>query len=514
MRRATDAQIIEQFLTDESNDFYAEGIAEVVYPECEDDVAALLAEATAADMPVTVSGGGTGLAGGRCAVHGGIVMAMDHMLGPEAADAEPVMVEHLGTEYTVALDREGLRARCPVAITLEALERLLAPELLFPPSPTEMTAMLGGAVACNASGARSFTWGKVHDWVQGLRIVLPDGDLLVLERGQVMADGRDFTVTTESGRELRFSAPSYQMPAVKNAAGLFARDGMDLVDLFVGCEGILGVITEVEVRLTERPEFASDIAFFDTDDGALRHVEALRKAREEGLPVISIEYFNHNSLRFMQDQPHVEPQYRSAIFSELDVSDPQALEGLEAVFEESGPVDDWFADSEREMRAQRELRHSLPEGVNTYLRQRGSHKLCTDFATPREGFEQMLEAYRAAGDRFEQAAGRDGHFWVLFGHVGDYHLHVDYLIDTPEGFEVALREYAGLAQLAVSLGGTVTAEHGVGKKLMPVNGRRVPYLELMYGREGLEEIAAVKRALDPARILNLGNMVPREYLES
>ncbi len=513
MRRTNDPQVLEQFRTDESNDFYARGIAEVVYPESEDDVAQVLQEATASGTPVTVSGGGTGLTGGRCAVHGGIVLAMDRMLSPSSLDAEPVTIEHLGTEYTVALDRGALRARCPVAITLEALDRLLAPDLLFPPSPTEMTAMLGGAVACNASGARSYTWGKVHDWVEGLRVVLPDGDRLVLQRGQVRAQGRQFTVTTDSGRELRFSAPSYDMPAVKNAAGLFARDDMDLVDLFVGCEGILGVITEVLVRVTARPEFASDLAFFAAEEAALAHVEALREARAAGLPVISIEYFDHNSLRFMQDHPQVEERYRAAVFCELDVSEPEALEGLGAVLERTEPLADWFADTERDMQAQRELRHALPEGVNSYLRARGSHKLCTDFAVPRAGFSTMLAAYRAAGERFQRAAHRDGHFYVLFGHIGDYHLHVDYLIDTPAEFELALQEYAGLAQLAVSLGGTVTAEHGVGKKVMPVNGRRVPYLELMYGREGLSEIAAVKKALDPACILNLGNMVPLEYLQ-
>ena len=85
-------------------------------------------------------------------------------------------------------------------------------------------------------------------------------------------------------------------------------------------------------------------------------------------------------------------------------------------------------------------------------------------------------------------------------------------MDSEEEFEIVLAEYAGLAALAVKLGGTVTAEHGVGKKLMPVDGERVPYLQLMYGSEGLEEIAATKRALDPAGILNLGNMVPRELL--
>jgi D-lactate dehydrogenase (cytochrome) len=512
MRRATDPDIIEQFLTDESNDFYAQGVAEVVYPECEDDVAQVLAEATSSRTPVTVSAAGTGLAGGRCAVHGGIVMAMDFMREPLPHSPERVTIEHLGIECAVYLDRAAKLAHCPVAITLEALDELLAPDLLFPASPTEMTAMLGGAVACNASGARSYTWGKVHDWVEGLRVVLPDGDRLALQRGEVMADVRDFSVTTEGGRELRFCAPSYDMPAVKNAAGLYAADGMDLVDLFVGCEGILGVITEVQVRLTDRPPFASDIAFFDTDNGALVHVEALRRARENGLPVISLEYFDRNSLRFMQDRPHVPAGCGSAIFIELDVSDPDALDTLAEVFDQSEPLDDWFADAERDMSEHRALRHSLPEGVNTYLRQRGSHKLCTDFATPPDTFREMLDAYRSAGDRFEEAAARDGLFWVLFGHIGDYHLHMDFLIDSDEEFEIVLREYAGLAALAVKLGGTVTAEHGLGKKLMPVGGERVPYLQLMYGREGLEEIAATKRALDPAGILNLGNMVPREYL--
>ncbi len=512
MRRSNDPDVIEQFQTDESNDFYAEGVAEVVYPECEDDVAQVMAEATASGTPVTVSGGGTGLAGGRCAVLGGIVMAMDFMREPLPHSGERVTIEHLGIECAVYLDRDAKLAHCPVAITLEALDELLAPDLLFPASPTEMTAMFGGAVACNASGARSYTWGKVATWVEGLRVVLPDGDRIALQRGEVMADGREFCVTTEGGRELHFSAPAYGMPAVKNAAGLHAADGMDLVDLFVGCEGILGVITEVQVRLTDRPEFASDIAFFDTDDGALVHVEALRKARENGLPVISLEYFDRNSLRFMQDRPQVPDGCGSAVFIELDVSDPEALEGLADVFDESEPLADWFADTERDMAEHRALRHSLPEGVNTYLRQRGSHKLCTDFATPPETFGEMLAAYRAAGDRFERMAGRDGLFWVLFAHIGDYHLHMDFFVDTDEEFEAARREYAALAELAVKLGGTVTAEHGVGKKLMPLDGELVPYLQLMYGREGLEEIASTKRALDPADILNLGNMVPRGYL--
>lgn len=509
MRRSSEPEVIGRYAADESNTFFAEGVTEVVFPESAHDVAEVLREANVTGTPVTVSGGGTGLTGARVATCGGIIMTMELMA--QEADRpgfEPVSIAHEGREYTVALDREARLAWCPPAITLEALERLLAPELLFPPAPTEQSAMLGGAVAENASGARTFRYGATRDWVEALEIVLPTGEFLRVRRGDVTAEGRTLRFASEDGARHEVIVPSYTMPATKNAAGLFAADGMDLVDLFVGSEGILGVVTAVLLRLTERPTLFSDTAFFAGEAEALAHADRLRAAAAAGVPIVSIEFYDEGALRFMADQSQVRPEHHAAIFTELAADDESAVETLAAIIEESAPLDDWFADNDRDREAQRDFRHALPENVNTFLRAHGTDKLCTDYAVPAPSFPAMMAAYHQALDAFLEVTGRPEASAVLFGHIGDYHLHLDFLpADTDEEDE-AMQQYIFLARTAIDLGGTITAEHGVGKKTLPIGGRRVPYLELMYGPEGLAEIAATKRALDPAGILNRGNMLP------
>ncbi len=509
MRRSTEAEIIEQYADDESNTFFAQGVEAVVFPESADDVAQVLREAGDAGTPVTVSGGGTGLTGARVATCGGVIMTMELMAHESGHEGfEPVTVEHQGLRYTVMLDRDRLLAWCPPAITLDALDALLAPDLLFPPAPTEQSAMLGGAVAENASGARSFMHGATRRWIEALEVVLPTGELLRLRRGQVVADGRTLRFASEAGIEHEVTAPSYQMPQTKNAAGLFAADGMDLVDLFVGSEGILGVITAVLIRVTPRPTLFSDTAFFATEEAAVAHADALRQAAAEGVPIVSIEYYDSGALRFMSEQPQVKPEHQAAIFTELAADDFDAVEVVAEIIERSEPLDDWFADSNRELEAQRTFRHALPESVNTWLRQHGTDKLCTDYAVPAEAFGRMMDAYRASSEAFLEVTARPEASAVLFGHMGDHHLHVDFLPADDSEQTAAMAEYIHLARTAIGLGGTITAEHGVGKKTLPIESRDVPYLELMYGPEGLDEIAQVKRALDPAWLLNPGNMVP------
>lgn len=512
MRRSNDPQVIEQYSTDESNTFFAQDVEAVVFPENVADVAEILRKASASGTPVTVSGGGTGLTGARVATCGGIIMSMELMAHAAArAGFEMVTGEHQGIAYTIALDREGERAWCPPAVTLDALDMLLAPELLFPPAPTEQSAQLGGAVAENASGARTFRYGATRDWIEALEVVLPTGEELHMRRGEVRADGRTLRFVSREGTTHTVTVPSYSMPNTKNAAGLFAADGMDLVDLFVGSEGILGVVTAVLIRLTRRPQLVSDTAFFATEEAALAHADALREAARNGAPIVSIEFYDDGALRFMADQPQVRPEHHAAVFTEVDVDEPEAVEILAEIIEHSEPLDDWFADTPRDREAQRSFRHALPENVNTWLRAHGTRKLCTDYAVPAEAFPTMMAAYHQALDAFLDVTGRPDSSSVLFGHIGDYHLHVDFLPADAAEEEAAMQQYISLARTAIALGGTITAEHGVGKKTLPIDGRDVPYLELMYGPEGLAEIAATKRALDPSWILNRGNMVPEDY---
>jgi|LSQX01.2.fsa_nt_gb D-lactate dehydrogenase (cytochrome) len=514
MRRSSDLDLIEQYAADESNTFFAEDVEAVVFVETAQDVAAIMREANASGTLVTVSAGGTGLTGARVATHGGLIVTMELMRHIEARPGfEMIGAEHQGVDYTLAVDRASGRAWCPPAITLDAVESLLSPHLLFPPAPTERSAMMGGVVAENASGARSFMHGATREWIEALEIVLPGGEMLHLSRGDVLADGRTLRFHSDEGTAYEVQAPSYDMPDTKNAAGLFAADGMDLIDLFVGSEGLLGVITAVLVRLTPRPTLFSDTAFFGSEEAAIAHADRLRAAAREGLPIISIEFYDPGALRFMAAQPHVKPEHRAAIFTEIDADDFDHVEALAEIISESDPLDDWFADSDREREAQRDFRHALPESVNTWLRAHGTDKLCTDYAVPAEAFGAMMDAYHQADDAFLQVTGRPDSSTVLFGHIGDYHLHVDFLPADAAEEDASMEQYIFLAQTAIGLGGTITAEHGVGKKTLPIGGRRVPYLELMYGREGLEEIGRAKLALDPNAILNVGNMVPREMLE-
>lgn len=515
MRRSSEPDVIARYAADESNTFFAEGVEAVVFPQSERDVAEALREASASGTPVTVSGGGTGLTGARVATGGGLVLTMELMRHAEPrAGFEPVRAAHEGIEYTVAVDASAGRAWCPPAITLDALEALLAPGLLFPPAPTERSAMIGGAVTENASGARSFMHGATREWVEALEIVLPTGDTLHVARGDVRAEGRALRFASREGREYEVQAPSYAMPrTTKNAAGLYAADGMDLIDLFVGSEGLVGVVTAVLVRLTPRPTLFSDTAFFDSEEGAIACADRLREAARGGLPLLSVEFYDPGAMRFMADHPQVKPEHRAAIFAELDADDPDTVEAFAEIVLECEPLDDWFADTDREREAQRDFRHSLPESVNTWLRAHGTDKLCTDYAVPEAAFPAMMEAYHEACVRFLEVTGRPEASAVLFGHIGDFHLHVDFLPADAAEEDASMEQYAFLARTAIDLGGTITAEHGVGKKTLPVDGGRMPYLELMYGREGLEEIARAKLAVDPAAILNRGNMVPAELLD-
>jgi D-lactate dehydrogenase (cytochrome) len=180
---------------------------------------------------------------------------------------------------------------------------------------------------------------------------------------------------------------------------------------------------------------------------------------------------------------------------------------LDAIFESCGRhavVDDWSGPPDQF----REFRHSLPEAVNSYVKQQHSYKLATDFAVPAAGFREIMRAYREADETFRKAFPRAGVHAVLFGHLGDYHLHFNFITRAEAEMAFAKQLYVKLARKAVELGGTISAEHGVGKKTVELDGRVVPYLQLMFGKDGLRQIAAVKRALDPNLILNVGNMVP------
>ena len=506
-----DSDTISQYLSDESNAFSAEekNIVAIYYPESEQDLAEIL---ISTNDKITVSGAGTGITGSRVPIHGGIVISTEKMLKIRPKNnCKKIVRKGLAGEICIYLDEENELAHAAPGISLSELAATLPPGWMYPPDPTETAASLGGTVSTNASGAKCFNFGPTRNWVHGLRIMLADSEILNIIRGKNFADNDVLNFKSESGKSYTIKIPDYKMPDIKNAAGLYSKPGMDLIDLFIGNEGILGIFTEITIRVHKMKGMpASDLAFFASEKDALAYVDQLRPMRGKG--ILAIEYMDTNSLEFLRNEnPELKSRLQAGIFTAIKGNSIEIMNKISELLTKHNAVEDWCANTMSTQRDLKEFRHSLPEGINAYLRQHKSYKLGTDFVVPTDKFPEMMENYRAAGKKFSSQFPREGIHYVIFGHIGDCHVHFNFITANEKERTAAKQIYLELARQAINLGGTISGEHGVGKKTLPVEGKNIPYLELMYGETGLQEIARVKRALDSDLRLNLGNMVPVDF---
>ncbi len=509
-----DPLVLENYLTDESTAII--GAAErVFYPTTEAEVAAVLRECYASGTPVSISGGGTGLTCSRVPL-GGVVLSTERLVAPVAAGPGAGERTISDGKHTLFLNDEELYAVAPPAIMLQELSFLLAAEnLLYPPNPTETTAFLGGTVSCNASGGRTFHYGPTRAWVQSLRVVLTCGEVLDIERGQVFsdADGR-FEIVLSDGETLSVQLPSYQAPAVKDASGYFVgADRTDLIDLFIGCEGTLGVITQVQIGLLPLPPLIfAGIGYLPSVAAAIGFVKAAREATRDPaspLDALAIEYFDPHALMLLRrTYDRIPENAGAAIYFEQAITgdEDEALEAWVELLEEYGCLEDWSGFSDKDKAEMVEIRHAVPELCHQGVRQAGTHKVATDVAVPDAALDEIMAAYEEIGE----ASGVE---YVLFGHIGNNHLHWDFIPQTAEELAASQQAFLALSRRGVELGGTISAEHGVGKKTYAEDGKIRPYLYLMYGESGLRETARTKHQLDPKHILNRGNMIPVSYLD-
>ena len=496
---------IQSFLADASN--LAGGHASrVILPESSEEAADALARASRERTPVTIAGAGTGIVGGRVPF-GGVVLS----------------TEKLNRIGEIIRDEEGARATAGAGVVLADFQReVRAHGLLYPPDPTESSCYLGGTIATNASGARTFKYGPTREYVRRLKVALATGDVLDLRRGEIAASDEGLLrVHLGGGRSIEARLPTLSMPSTrKHAAGYYVAKGMDLIDLFVGSEGTLGVVTEVEVKLLPEPEgVLAGVVFFRDEESLLAFV---REARERslttretahasveaatGLDARALEYFDAESLSFLRERyPLVPARAAGAIFFEQETTeeteDALMNEWLELV-EVHGALGDesWFGANEHDLAEMRAFRHALPVMVNEWLARRGQRKVSTDMAVPDEAFPEMLRFYKETLRASRLA-------YVIFGHIGDNHVHVN-ILPRDDLEQLAAREtYARFVERAVSLGGTISAEHGVGKI-------KREYLRALYGERSLREMAELKRAFDPACVLGRGNIFAEELLNA
>lgn len=459
-----DPSVLQGYLTDASN---VRGEAEALArPRTVDEVAEVVRHCQAHGIPLTVTAA-------RTSTTAAAVPKGGWLLSLERLDA----IHHIGRDTATA------EAGVNLGAFQDAIEET---GRFYPPDPTSRyDCTLGGSVACNASGARTFRYGPTRQWVEALQVVLPTGEVL--------------EVGPEDPIPAGWPKLEWAEPAVKTAAGY--APPKRLLDLFVGQEGTLGVITRVMVRLTDRPAgVLGVVGWFPSRQAAVRAVVALREAARRdphgALSPRCIEYLDQHCLDLARSRGiEVPSEARAALFCEQEVEPDHGEDGhLEAWFEAleaSGALaDDTLVTTDDAGRARlHAFRHAIPSGINEEVVRNGMPKVGTDLSVPDDALDAMMEAYEGAPMRH-----------VLFGHIGDNHLHLNLLPRTPDELQRARDFYDDLARRAVSLGGSISAEHGVGKLK-----RR--HLAWMVGDDALSGFRALKRHLDPAWILGRGNVL-------
>lgn len=519
------------YLQDESK---KRGYADTIsFPKTVEEISEILSSCSAKSIPVTVQGSRTGVGSGAVPF-GGHVMSMEKL-------------------RTLKMGSDGNTVIASAGRTLneinEFVRKSTGNKLFLPPDPTEGTASAGGIVSCNSSGARTYRYGAMRDYVKSLKLVMADGTVLKIERGKYFAkrstleisDDKAFVYSPENehtsniggdgvaviGAEhrppnkiIRIDLPKYNMPNVKNAAGYYVRENMDAIDLFIGAEGTLGVVVEVEFSLAKNPELIwGVISYFPEEEMGIRFAQILKsedprfkksngesckdKSGEPGGNIMSIEFFDGGSLRLLREKGwKIQGKFSEAVFIELKAENMDVMvENLKLVekyiIKAGGSPDDAQVAGTRSFQDFKKMRHATPEAVNEKIAQAKKKcpvitKLGSDMSVPPEYFNETVKMYKADLKK----AGLD---YVIFGHIGNEHLHVNIISHSEEEYLTGKKIFLGWAEKIGKIGGSVSAEHGIGKL-------KRDFLTKMYGKSAVDEMREVKKALDPCAILGRDNI--------
>lgn len=511
IRISEGAEALESYTRDESSfTGHADALATVLDATDTAAIADLLRACSAAGRPVTFSARRTSLTG-AAVPEGGLVVGLPALSGPEH----------------VRIDTVARSATAPSSVFMvdvaEAAERA---GLFFPPDPTSRkTCSLGGAIACNASGARSFRHGPTGAFVEGLTVVLATGEVLTLRRGDHPPVEGEFVLSLERG-EVRVPCPAPRPVGIKSSLGYSTFEPPDLIDLFIGSEGTLGYIADATVRLLPGVEVFAALAIFRSEAAAVALVAKLQTATPpHGVAPMSVEWFDRRSLALAgarHPRLGVPADAEAALLLEETHAPGDAERVLEAwytVLLEAGVPDDApylrVPTSHAQHEELREFRHAVPESINALARQRGLRKLGTDLAWPRPMLQRMFARYAevladmpaalgpASVAAFEAEWARPmprtlDH--ATFGHVGDSHVHVNLLPADPAEMACGRLIYDLLSRECAAAGGAISGEHGIGKSKRAM-------LAATTAPGQLSQMRAIKRALDPANILARGNVI-------
>jgi len=414
----------------------------VVFPQSGKEVAECVKLAAKAGIAVVTRGSGTGLSGGSVPLSGCLVICLVRM------------------DKIIELDQQNLtlRAQCGV-ITKEIDDAAAAVGLFYPPDPGSMKiSTIGGNVAENSGGLRGLKYGVTRDYVMGMEVVLPNGDLIFLGN-----------------------------KCVKDVAGY------SMKDLFIGSEGTLGIITEVLIKLLPRPQARRTmLALYDSMGAAAETISAIIAAR---IIPCTLEFLDRMTVRCVEDFAKIglPTDVEALVLMETDghpaVVEDEAAKMI-ALAKQHGAREVKMAADEAEGARLASARRS----AFSALARMKPTTILEDVTVPRSELARMVAHINAVAKKHNLLIG-------TFGHMGDGNLHPTFLTnerDTEEmhRVELALEE---IVDETLRLGGTITGEHGVGLA-------KKAFLKRQMGDGSYELMRNIKRALDPQALLNPGKV--------
>lgn len=420
----------------------------VVFPKSTAEVQKIMKFAWENNINVIPRGAGTGETGGCVAVEGGIVLDLSTW------------------KEIVAIDRQDMQVVVrPGVIHAQLNEELAKYNLFFPPDPgSSLMCTVGGMVANNASGLRAVKYGTTEQYVLGLEVVLPNGEVMIT-----------------GGMKSR---------AIKNVSGL------NLTKLMVGSEGILGVITRIRLRCYPKPRARGiAMAVFDKLDDAPATVLDVYQA---GILPSGIEILDSSAIKAVNDfKPHINlPDAEAILLFEVDGNPPSVEFEGSVICEVASPrarTVEWATEPKR--MAELWEGRSVTAAAAARVRPDGSRIFAgEDISVPISKVADTLRAIRALGDKY-------GIQIVNYGHIGDGNVHTAPVINPEKSEEVerVLKFTDEVHLLAIEMEGTTTGEHGVGAV-------RRKYASLEHGMAH-EYMLKIKQSFDPKGIMNPGKVI-------
>jgi len=423
------------------------GAACVVFPKTSAAVAEVVRFARSARLPVVTRGNGTGLSGGSVPVEGGIVLCLVHL------------------NRILEVDPANLTLLAESGVITKAIDDAALPHgLFYPPDPGSMKiSTIGGNVANNSGGLRGLKYGVTRDYVMGMEVVLPDGEIAWLGS-----------------------------KCVKDVAGY------SMKDLFVGCEGTLGILTKVLLKLVPRPKARRTLlASFDSMEAAAGSVS---KIIERQIIPCTLEFLDRKTCQSVEDFAKVGlPTSAAAVVLMETDGHPAVVEeeaaAMEAIARDSGAISvEQAADEAHAVR----LATARRSAFSALARIRPT-TILEDVTVPRSHLAEIVSFV-------EEVAARHRLQIATFGHFGDGNVHPTILTDETDHAEME-RVHLALGEIfakTIALGGTITGEHGVGLA-------KKPFLAGQFDEASYALMKRVKKALDPDGLLNPGKIFDLDH---